>query len=92
MAESAWDWLVGRVRQAPTPSSAAPPGFADRVLARLAARREAARGQHRVALVAALAASVLALAVGLWCADAIAAEWDRPPLAREDVLPLEPLP
>jgi hypothetical protein len=89
-----WKRLTELARGAPSDPSPMPAGFADRVLARLPARAARAESAAMVRLVlgGALAASLLALAAGWWCRDAVAAEVDRGPVALEQVLPLEPTP
>jgi hypothetical protein len=88
-----WRRLTDLAREVPSDPPPMPAGFADRVLARLPARAARANAAlSRLVLAGALAASLLALAAGWWCRDAVAAELDRGPLALEQVLPLEPTP
>jgi hypothetical protein len=90
-----WQRLVDSARQAPEPAMPAMPAdLADRVLARLPARTEHLRMEalQRLILSGALAASLLALAFGLWNWDAISNELAQAPPRLEIVMPLEPVP
>jgi hypothetical protein len=90
-----WQRLVDSARQVPEPTAPAlPADFADEILARLPLRADHLRTQslQRLVLCGAVAASLLALAFGLWNWDAVSAELAQAPPGLENVMPLESVP